>query len=436
MEMKKIILFGAGRSARHLVSFLVERALEGKWSVVVADTNVSHWIEEYGNLDQVDFISGDATNAEFRHELIAHSSLVISMLPAFMHAEVVKDCINFHVHVFTPSYVSPEVHAMHEAALQEGVLVLNEMGVDPGIDHISAMEIIHRLKSQGAEIESFESYTGGLVAPESDDNLWGYKISWNPRNIILAGSTGHAMYRENNKLRMVPYYKLFDEVDTVVASDGVRYDAYANRNSVHYLELYGLENVHKLVRGTLRKQGYCQGWSFLVKNGFVNDDTKIPIGEFSTWAELSQSLLGLNFNIKNEKEEVVKMLNEIGIFGNEPLENDEFTCAQHLQQLLEKKWMLKEGDRDMIVMVHKFGYTLNEKKFMLTSSMVLEGDDEFKTAMSKTVSMPIAFAVERLFNGDFSSRGVQIPVTAEFYEPLLHDLHNFGISFVETVEEI
>jgi len=436
METKKIILFGAGRSARHLVSFLVERALEGKWSVVVADTNVSHWIEEYGSLDQVDFISGDATNAEFRHELIAHSSLVISMLPAFMHAEVVKDCINFHVHVFTPSYVSPEVHAMHEAALQEGVLVLNEMGVDPGIDHISAMEIIHRLKSQGAEIESFESYTGGLVAPESDDNLWGYKISWNPRNIILAGSTGHAMYRENNKLRMVPYYKLFDEVDTVVASDGVRYDAYANRNSVHYLELYGLENVHKLVRGTLRKQGYCQGWSFLVKNGFVNDDTKIPIGEFSTWAELSQSLLGLNFNIKNEKEEVVKMLNEIGIFGNEPLENDEFTCAQHLQQLLEKKWMLKEGDRDMIVMVHKFGYTLNEKKFMLTSSMVLEGDDDFKTAMSKTVSMPIAFAVERLFNGDFSSRGVQIPVTAEFYEPLLHDLHNFGISFVETVEEI
>lgn len=436
MEMKKIILFGAGRSARHLVSFLVEGALEGKWSVVVADTNVSHWIEEYGSLNQVDFISGDATNAEFRHELIAHSSLVISMLPAFMHAEVVKDCINFHVHVFTPSYVSAEVNAMHELALQEGVLVLNEMGVDPGIDHISAMEIIHRLKSQGAVITSFESYTGGLVAPASDDNLWGYKISWNPRNIILAGSSGHAMYRENNKLRMVPYYKLFDEVETVVASDGVRYDAYPNRNSVHYLELYGLENVHKLVRGTLRKQGYCKGWSFLVKNGFVNDDTKIPAGEFSTWEELSQSLLGLNFNIKNENEEVAEMLKEIGIFSNEPLKNEELTCAQHLQQLLERKWVLKEGDRDMIVMVHKFGYTLQGKNHMLTSSMVLEGDDEFKTAMSKTVGMPIAFAVNRLFNGDFSSRGVRIPVTSEFYEPLLQDLHNYGISFVETIEEI
>jgi saccharopine dehydrogenase-like NADP-dependent oxidoreductase len=266
--------------------------------------------------------------------------------------------------------------------------------------------------------------------------LWGYKISWNPRNIILAGSTGHAMYRENNKLRMVPYFKLFDEVDTVVASDGVSYDAYANRNSVHYLELYGLENVQKLVRGTLRKQGYCKGWSFLVKNGFVNDDTKIPSGEFSTWVELSQSLLGLSFNLKDEKEEVVEMLKEIGIFSNEPLKKEELTCAQHLQQLLERKWVLKEGDRDMIVMVHKFGYALNGKKFMLTSSMVLEGDDEFKTAMSKTVSMPIAFAVERLFNGDFSSRGVQIPVTAEFYKPLLHDLHNFGISFVEKIEEI
>jgi saccharopine dehydrogenase (NAD+, L-glutamate forming) len=436
METKKIILFGAGRSARHLVSFLVEGALAGKWNVVVADTNVSHWQSEYGSIDNVQFISGDANSADFRHELIAHSSLVISMLPAFMHAEVVKDCINFHVHVFTPSYVSQEVNDMHELALQEDVLVLNEMGVDPGIDHISAMEIIHRLKSQGAEIESFESYTGGLVAPASDDNLWGYKISWNPRNIILAGSTGHAMYRENDKLRMVPYFKLFDEVDTVIASDGVSYDAYPNRNSVHYLELYGLEKVHKLVRGTLRKQGYCKGWAFLVKNGFVNDDTKIPVGEFSTWAELSQSLLGMNFNIKNENEQVASMLNEIGIFSDEPLSKEELTCAQHLQQLLEKKWVLKEGDRDMIVMVHKFGYALEGKKYMLTSSMVLEGDDEFKTAMSKTVGMPIAFAVERLFNGDFSSRGVQIPVTAEFYQPLLRDLHNYGISFIETLEEV
>jgi saccharopine dehydrogenase-like NADP-dependent oxidoreductase len=436
MEMKKIILFGAGRSARHLVSFLVEGATLGKWSVVVADANVSHWFEEYGEMSQVNFVAGDATDAAFRQGLIAHSSLVISMLPAFMHAEVVRDCINFHVHVFTPSYVSAEVNAMHEIALQEGVLVLNEMGVDPGIDHISAMEIIHRLKDQGAEITSFESYTGGLVAPASDDNLWGYKISWNPRNIILAGNSGHAMYREDNKLRMVPYYNLFDEVDTVVASDGVRYDAYANRNSVHYLELYGLKNVKKLVRGTLRKHGYCSGWSFLVKNGFTNDDTKIPAGSFSTWYELSQSLLGVSFNLNKENTDIAAMLSEIGIFSEEPLVNAEQTCAQHLQQLLEKKWVLKEGDCDMIVMVHKFGYTLNGKNFMLNSSMVLEGDDEFKTAMSKTVGMPIAFAVERLFNGDFSSRGVQIPVTPEFYEPLLHDLRNIGISFVETVEEV
>jgi saccharopine dehydrogenase-like NADP-dependent oxidoreductase len=190
------------------------------------------------------------------------------------------------------------------------------------------------------------------------------------------------------------------------------------------------------VRGTLRKQGYCKGWAFLVKNGFTNDDTKIPAEAFSTWADLSQSLLGANFSIKNQHEHLADMLEEIGIFGNEPLSKKELTCAQHLQELLEKKWVLLEGDRDMIVMVHKFGYTLKGKKFMLTSSMVLEGDDELKTAMSKTVGMPIAFAVERLFNGDFSSRGVQIPVLPEFYEPLLHDLHNYGISFVETLEEL
>lgn len=436
MDTKKIILFGAGRSARHLVSFLVEGASVGKWNVVVADVNVEHWVKEYKGAVGVNFVSGDAQNANFRQEQISHASLVISMLPAFMHADVVRDCINFHVHVFTPSYVSPEVHELHELAVQENVLVLNEMGVDPGIDHLSAMEIIHRLKAEGARIESFESYTGGLVAPASDDNLWGYKISWNPRNIILAGNSGHAMYREDNKLRMVPYFNLFDEVDTVVAHDGVRYDAYANRNSVHYLELYGLEDAIKLVRGTLRKQGYCSGWSFLVKNGFTNDDTKIPAGAFKTWAELSQSLLGVNFNIKKENEKVEAMLNEIGIFSEEPLTNAENTCAQHLQQLLERKWVLKQGDRDMIVMVHKFGYTLNEKRYMLTSSLVLEGDDEFKTAMSKTVGMPIAFAVERLFNGDFVSRGVLIPVTPEFYVPLLQDLKPIGISFVESIVEI
>ena len=204
------------------------------------------------------------------------------------------------------------------------------------------------------------------------------------------------------------------EVDTVVASDGVSYDAYANRNSVHYLDLYGLEKVEKLVRGTLRKEGYCRGWSFLVKNGFTNDETKIPAGSFSSWAELSQSLLGVDFNINSINAEVLNMLNEIGIFSHELLHDEELTCAQHLQNLLENKWVLQHGDRDMIVMVHKFGYTLNGKKFILNSSLVLEGEDEFKTAMSKTVSMPIAFAVERLFNGDFSSRGVQIPVTPEF----------------------
>lgn len=435
METKKIILFGAGRSARHLVSFLVEGALAGKWSVVVADTNVSVWLKDYGNIERVQFVAGDATNVEFRHELIAHASLVISMLPAFMHAEVVRDCINFHVHVFTPSYVSPEVEALNDLAKQEDVLVLNEMGVDPGIDHMSAMEIIHRLKGQGAEIESFESYTGGLVAPESDDNLWGYKISWNPRNIILAGSSGHAMFLEDAKLRMIPYFKLFDEVGTVVASDGVAYDAYANRNSVHYQELYGLDRVQKLVRGTLRKQGYCEGWSFLVKNGFTNDDTKIPAGEFSTWKELSQSLIGKNLDLSQEKNRVVEMLNEIGIFDEELLSTHELTCAEHLQQLLERKWLLKEGDRDLIVMVHKFGYTIAGKKYLLTSSLVLEGDDQFKTAMSKTVSMPLAFAVNRLFNGDFTSRGVQIPVSPEFYAPLLSDLQSYGISFVEKIEE-
>jgi saccharopine dehydrogenase-like NADP-dependent oxidoreductase len=436
MDTKKIILFGAGRSARHLVSFLVEGASEGKWNVVVADVNVDHWVKEYGGAVGVNFVSGDAQNADFRQEHISHASLVISMLPAFMHLDVVRDCINFHVHVFTPSYVSPQVNELHELAVQENVLVLNEMGVDPGIDHLSAMEIIHRLKAVGAKIESFESYTGGLVAPASDDNLWGYKISWNPRNIILAGSSGHAMYREDNKLRMVPYFNLFDQVEIVVAHDGVSYDAYANRNSVHYLELYGLEDVKKLVRGTLRKQGYCNGWSFLVKNGFTNDDTKIPSGTFRTWAELSQSLLGVNFDVNNENEKVGAMLNEIGIFSEESIANEEYTCAEHLQQLLEKKWVLKKGDRDMIVMVHKFGYTLNEKRYMLTSSMVLEGVDEFKTAMSKTVGMPIAFAVERLFNGDFVSRGVQIPVTPEFYVPLLQDLKPIGISFVESIVEL
>ena len=441
MSLKKIVVLGAGRSSRHVISHLAKVAPQEGFKIVVADADISGISNLIPADEFLSYVQGNAGDSDFRLNLMQGSQLVISMLPAFMHTEVVQDCLVLEIDIITPSYVSPALQELHDEAVSKNVLVLNEMGVDPGIDHMSAMDIIHRLKSEGAELNSFESYTGGLVAPKSDTNLWGYKISWNPRNVVMAGSGGLAQYRHNGKVRYIPYSRIFEDITEVKDDKGIPYDAYANRNSLQYLSLYGIEEIPTLIRGTLRKKGFCDAWNVLVHAGFTNDDTVIPQGQVSNWQELAEAVLGSQ-RLNEWKSgvglttEQFNRLNELGIWSDTPLSMKSATLSSHLQELMEKKWVLLPGDADLIVMVHRFNYTKNNKKFQLMSSLVLEGDNDVFTAMSKTVGMPIAFAAVRLLKGEFRSKGVHIPITPEFYSPLISDLQQVGIRFHESISEL
>lgn len=428
MEKKKVVVVGAGRSATHLIEYLANLAEEQIIDLVVADINLSHW----AHLVSVDCVEIDIHDAEKVKQILSGAFCVVSMVPADFHILIVRPAVEMGVHAFTPSYVSASIQELNELALSNDVLILNEMGVDPGIDHMSAMELIHRIKSQGMRIESFESFTGGLVAKRSDTNKWGYKISWNPRNIVLAGSSGHALFRENGKDRLLPYTKLFSEVVEVKASDQVIYEGYANRNSLTYVEDYGLEDALTVKRGTLRKQGFSRGWNFLVQSGYTNDATLVP-PTILTWNDLSISLLGEPgvHSLKSDSELFIQ-LDELGLFSDKQLKKESQSCAAHLQNLLEEKWRLEQGDSDKIVMVHRLRATKEKTVFEYTSSLVIEGENERHTAMSKTVGMPIAFAVERMIRGEIKERGVRLPIMPELYLPILADLKKIGVEFIES----
>ena len=428
MEKKKVVVVGAGRSATHLIEHLANLAKEQAIELVVADMNLSHWTHLVG----VDCVEINIHDADKVKQVLQGAFCVVSMVPADFHVLIVRPAVEMGIHAFTPSYVSASIQDLNDLALAQDVLILNEMGVDPGIDHMSAMELIHRVKAQGMRIESFESYTGGLVAKRSDTNKWGYKISWNPRNIVLAGSSGHALFRENGKDRLLPYSKLFSEVVEVMAADKEIYEGYANRNSLTYVQDYGLDDALTVKRGTLRKKGFSHGWNFLVQAGYTNDATLVP-STILTWNDLSISLLGeQGVDALKRDSQLFSQLDELGLFSSKALKKESQSCAAHLQNLLEEKWRLEHGDSDKIVMVHRLRAIKDNEVYEYTSSLVIEGENERHTAMSKTVGMPIAFAVERMIRGEIKERGVWLPILPELYLPILKDLKNIGVAFIES----
>lgn len=428
MEKKKVVVVGAGRSATHLIEHLANLAKEQAIELVVADMNLSHWTHLVG----VDCVEINIHDADKVKQVLQGAFCVVSMVPADFHVLIVRPAVEMGIHAFTPSYVSASIQDLNDLALAQDVLILNEMGVDPGIDHMSAMELIHRVKAQGMRIESFESYTGGLVAKRSDTNKWGYKISWNPRNIVLAGSSGHALFRENGKDRLLPYSKLFSEVVEVMAADKEIYEGYANRNSLTYVHDYGLDDALTVKRGTLRKKGFSHGWNFLVQAGYTNDATLVP-STILTWNDLSISLLGeQGVDALKRDSQLFSQLDELGLFSSKALKKESQSCAAHLQNLLEEKWRLEHGDSDKIVMVHRLRAIKDNEVYEYTSSLVIEGENERHTAMSKTVGMPIAFAVERMIRGEIKERGVRLPILPELYLPILKDLKNIGVAFIES----
>lgn len=439
--MSRILIIGAGRSSSSLIDYLLSNAKQYSWHVTIADANkqaVESKIAKYK--DVASAVEFDVHNASLREKLISESDFVVSMLPAFMHGDVAKDCVRLGKHVATASYVSTEMKELDAEAKKKNLILLNECGLDPGIDHASAMKVIHELQDKGAKITGFKSFCGGLVAPESNDNPWGYKFSWNPRNVILAGQ-GTAQFIEEGQLKFIPYNRIYTQIETIEVDGYGKFDAYANRDSIGYKEPYGLNDTKTMLRGTLRMPGYCKAWNVFVKLGLTDDSYKIKDANTLTYTDLLQSFLPkgtasvkeklIEFMGKEMDAEVMTKLEYLELFSNKPIKLKEGSPAELLQNLLEEKWLLKQGDKDMIVMQHQFDYELNGAKKKLNSSLVVIGDDEVHTAMAKTVGLPLAIAIKNFLTGKFKLYGVQIPIVKEIYEPMLVELESLGIIFVE-----
>lgn len=438
--MKSILVIGAGRSSSALISYLLKNADANGWKVRVGDMNLKFAQERVAGHDRGTAFHFDINNQQQREQEILHADLVVSMLPATMHGQVAQDCVKFGKHLVTASYVSDAMRALDADAKSKNVILLNEIGLDPGIDHMSAMKIINDIRSRGGELQAFYSYCGGLVAPESNDNPWGYKFSWNPRNVILAGQ-GTAQYIENGKYKYLPYQRLFAEAKSIEVKGHGSFDAYANRDSLSYRAIYGLENIPTMLRGTLRANGFCKAWDIFVKLGLTDDTWKVKNAGELTYGQLTEAFLPEGKGaLKNRIAELynldpndasVEMIEWSGILDNKKIPMDEGTPAQILQHLLEKKWLLKPGDKDMVVMQHIFDYFLDGKLEHITSSLVVKGEDEIHTAMAKTVGLPAAIAVKMILTGAFKGSGVVVPVMKELYEPVLKELEGQGIVFTE-----
>jgi len=441
--MRKILILGAGRSASSLIHYLITHADQQEWRITVADKDAAQaqrLVHEGPAVAQGTAL--DALDVQARSSLIAQHDLIISMLPAFMHMDVLKDCLALGKHVITPSYVPDALWPMDADFKSKGLIVLNEMGLDPGIDHMSAMRILDRIREEGGRMEAFESHCGGLVAPESDDNPWGYKFSWNPRNVILAGQGGAAKYIRDGQVKYIPYHRLFTDTVRISVKDLGEFDAYANRDSLKYRKAYGLEEIPTLLRGTLRKAGYCESWNTFVQLGCTDDSYAMELPATATYNDYLDSFLphaaGRDTRTMlaetlglDPKGEVMAKLDWLELFSNKPIGAAGLSPAATLQRLLEEKWKLGTDDKDLVVMWHRFRYSIDGQHQELHASLGVIGHDQTHTAMARTVGLPIAMACKLVLNGKLEDRGVLLPLKPAIYNPILNELEKHGIAFRE-----
>lgn len=440
--MKRILVVGAGLSATSLIEYLLNKSEENDWIVVVADYDYALAEQKINNHPRGIALHFDVFDVEQRNDAIRESDIVVSMLPASMHVLLAEDCVIQGVNMITASYVSDEIQALDEKAKEKGVLLLNEIGLDPGIDHLSAKKIIDEIQSKGGEIKLFKSFCGGLVAPEYDDNPWNYKFTWNPRNVVLAGQET-AQFIRNNLYKYIPYTKLFKRVENIEVLNEGNFEAYANRDSLTYRESYNLRDIPTMLRGTLRRPGFSKAWDVFVQLGMTDDTFELSNVSELTYREFLNSFLVYD-TVKTVEDkvqeylsldkEVMNKLSWLGLFEDKKIGLEKGSPAQVLQHILEKKWSLKADDKDMIVMQHLFEYTLNGVSHNLKSSLVLRGKDQTHTAMSMTVGLPVAIATELILTDKVKMSGVKIPIDKEIYLPVLEKLKEFGIDFIE--EEI
>jgi saccharopine dehydrogenase-like NADP-dependent oxidoreductase len=441
--MRHILVIGAGRSASSLIKYLLDHSEKEQLHITIGDLSLELAQQKTNNHKNARAISFDVCNDEQRKKEIQQADIVISMLPAHLHIEVAKDCVFYKKNMITASYISEEMKSLDFQAKENQIVLMNEIGLDPGIDHMSAMKIMDEIRAKGGKIILFESFCGGLVAPESDTNLWNYKFTWNPRNVVLAGQGGAAKFIQEGTYKYIPYHKLFRRTEFLEVEGFGRFEAYANRDSLKYREVYGLEAVDTCYRGTIRRVGFSKAWDVFVQLGMTDDTYIIDDSEnmsnrdfvnlFLPYHPTDSVEIKFRHQLKIDQDDVIwDKLMELDLFSKSVVTGlKNATPAQMLEKILSYKWTLQPEDKDMIVMYHKIGYELNGAQKQIDATMVCLGDDQIYTAMAKTVGLPIAIATLKILNGEITTSGVQLPTAKEVYLPILEELEQYGVVFKE-----
>jgi len=441
--MRSILIFGAGRSASSLIRYLLSKSESENLHLIVADLSLALAEKKTQNHPNATPIALNIFETEERKAAIEKASIVISMLPAHLHIEIAKDCLEFKKHLVTASYISDAMQSLNEEAIKNNLIFMNEIGLDPGIDHMSAMKVIDEIRAKGGKMLLFESFCGGLVAPESDNNLWNYKFTWAPRNVVLAGQGGAAKFVQEGTYKYIPYGTLFRRTEFLEVEGYGKFEAYSNRDSLKYRSIYGLDDILTLYRGTIRRVGFSKAWNMFVQLGMTDDSYIMEDSENMSYRQFTNSFLPYHPTDSVEiKTRLILKIDQDDIMWDKLLELDLFnpnkkvnlpnaTPAQILEKILSDSWTLEPDDKDMIVMYHKFGYELNGKNKQIDSKMVCIGDDQTYTAMAKTVGLPVAMATLLILNGKITTPGVQLPINKEVYLPILKELEEYGVIFNE-----
>jgi saccharopine dehydrogenase-like NADP-dependent oxidoreductase len=503
--MKHILLFGAGKSASALITYLLHEAQTEGWHLTVVDANEKLVNEKLQNAPNSTAASFDITNATLRKHHIKRADLVISLLPPSLHILVAHECLASKKNLLTASYADAELKQLRSEIENNGLLFLCEMGLDPGIDHMSAKRLIDAIHEEGGHITSFLSHCGGLVAPESDDNPWHYKVSWNPRNVVLAGKGG-AVYKWNGMEKRMEYPELFSEKRFTAVLGLAPLCWYPNRDSLSYIDAYGLHHCATFIRTTLRHPDFIYGWKNIIDLRLTNETLQyraagkslkalfkehLDAHDFNNWLE--QRLTEQFSHTRTILAELVKLTDmeqKAATKGLEPIDEfmlvdaegglkevdiddlklhaaaaladrmhdakltlkqlfflgldddkttlnmDVCSAADILQHALEKKLILNEEDKDMVVMKHEIEWKRDDDLYKHTSSLIVKGAGSRRTAMAKTVGLPLGIAAKLILKGVIKSKGLLIPISKDIYEPVLEELAQHGIQFLEEKEKL
>jgi saccharopine dehydrogenase (NADP+, L-glutamate forming) len=437
--LKNITLLGSGKSSYFLIKTLIDYCKTNNLNFTIYDFIAEFPFNKEINLENTKYISCNLSEVATINQIVSNSHLVISLLPPQMHLMVAKACIEYTCDMITASYLSEDIKKLEQEAIQKGIRIMMESGLDPGIDHMSALKEIESIKNNGGIIKSFYSFTGGLVAPEHDNNPWHYKISWNPKNVATAG-LGGAIYKEDKCLKILPYHRLFEQTRNISIWTENDYEVYPNRNSLPYIDLYQLYDCHTMMRGTIRKKGFCAGWNKIIELGMTDDSNKIAMSNQLSFRDFTNQYLPQSKKISTEEnlckllnistqDEIFKQIKYLGLLSDEIIKTPNATGAEVLVELLNKNLKMQAQDKDMIMMQHIIDYEIDNTTQSKTSQLIVQGENNIETAMAKTVGLPLAYATEMMIENKINQKGIILPLKSYIYTPILSRLENEGIAF-------